>query len=1233
MRKQHKSLSKIISVILAVLLMAGALPFYAYAQEDITGYLTYYITADGITITDCDTAISGDIVLPDTIEDLPVTVIGEQAFRSCSKITSLTLPSSIKAIEMQAFSYCSALESVTLNEGIEKLGTFIFQSCNKLANVYIPSSLTEIPRRAFEDSSVKQFTVSADNANYTADSYGVLYSKDMTKLLQYPTSSEATSYTIPEGVTDILAYSFWGSKKLTSVTIPETVINIEEQAFRKCNRLAAVVIPDSTETIGSYAFQGTGIESVHIGANVESIGVRAFDHCTSLKTATVSDKNKCFFSDSNGIIYDKTNGVISILPQKLYLEVYNPPDGIKELANATFPSSLTQLHIPASVTKFDKYFITECKKLKKITVDTENTVYSGDSQGILYNELKLNLILCPPAIEQASIKIPYGVETINGNAFENCINIKEITIPRSVTLIATDAFKGCTALETVNFTGTEEQWNKIKISSNNDALTSLDINFNVADPNEAPLEGMEGWLTFRTADGQATITAVDRSAEGELIIPSEIFGCPVIAVAENAFNGVENITNVYIPASLVTLNDIAEAKYTVDESNPVYSSDENGVLFNKDKSELIKYSYKISNEQYVMPDSVNTIARNAFYRCTKIKTLNLSDGIATIQGRTFTYCSFDSVTIPDTVTELDSGAFSNCSFNELYIGKGVERICSSNDKSPAFYNIRNLKKITVSPDNKFFCNDDNGILYSKDMKSLLLYPQGSTMETFTVPSSVEIVYSPFGTIEAGGAITSLKVLNISENVKEIGSTFKYVTSLERINVSESNYYYSSNEHGMLFDKNKTVLISVPAACSIKNYTIPNTVTDIGNAFYGCTGIENITMSDSVASWSLEAFSGCQSLKTIKLSSGFINIPTKAFQSCKNLESIIIPDSIINIDGMAFAYCSNLKDVYYTGSQEEWNNITINEIYNQYLLGAQVHYNYGAVTGSCGESASWSFNEITKTLTISGSGEIEEKSAFEEYGWYSFRDSIAYVEVIGSVTNVPANAFSGCEKLREVYLGKNVSTVGENAFSDCASLLVFTAHSDGVEISDSTFNGCNKNLTFICPSTSGLIASIPNNAPCITVSFDEENSILKFSGSLTVYNGPKYDFLSIFLNEHLNSKYIYFEKIIFDGVSPDVILPGFEGADNSAQNLTLTNLYVNLAVVRDDTQENITFEEMLELLESGDYDAFKYIIESDDIAEEKTFLQKVEDFFTNLGENALRAISSVINFIARLFRRK
>lgn len=81
MKKLHKSLNKTLSVILAVLLVAGVLPFYVSAQDDITSYLTYSVTAGGITLTDCDTSVSGDVVLPDTIDGLPVTVIGNQAFK------------------------------------------------------------------------------------------------------------------------------------------------------------------------------------------------------------------------------------------------------------------------------------------------------------------------------------------------------------------------------------------------------------------------------------------------------------------------------------------------------------------------------------------------------------------------------------------------------------------------------------------------------------------------------------------------------------------------------------------------------------------------------------------------------------------------------------------------------------------------------------------------------------------------------------------------------------------------------------------------------------------------------------------------------------------------------------------------------------------------------------------------------------------------------------------------
>ncbi len=1232
----NKFFTKAVSIITATFLLAGMLPFYAYAQ-DITEYLTYSVIRDEITITDCDTSLSGDISIPEQIEGLPVTVIDEQAFRLCKYITSVTVPSTVREIGMEAFEYCNALESINLNSGLEKLGSFLFYDCKLLKNIDLPDTLKDITERAFAGTSVTAFSVSDSNQYYTADEYGVLFTKDMKTLVQYPLASTITAYTIPDSVTDIANYAFMDAKKLEAVTIPQSVKVIGEESFRSCSRLSSITIPDSTESIGRYAFQGSGLKTVHIGAGVNSIGISAFDYCTRLESATVSNNNTVFFADANGIIYDSNNGLITILPQRLKIQDYQIPDGITTLKSITLPSSLEELSIPASVTQIDTYCFEECTKLKRITVDADNTAYSSDSNGILYNEFKTLLILCPPNNPAASVKIPYGVEIIRTESFMNCTALEEITIPRSVTSISVDAFKGCSSLSTVNYTGTQEQWNNISISSGNTALTDLEINCNTADPDEAPLGGTEGFFTFKTADGKATITYVDPSAEGELIIPEKISGCPVIAIADQAFKNVNNykITSVYIPEYLVTLSDILNAPYEVSSANPAFSSDESGILFNKDKTELIKYPSTNTQTHYTIPTNVKKIARDAFERCTALKTIDISPSITVIDRYVFKNCSFESITIPDTVTKLESCAFNNCRIGEIYIGKGVEETHSSNNYAPAFYNTNGLKRITVSPENTHFCNDENGILYSKDMKTLVLYPQGCELEHFTVPSEVENISSPFGTIEAGGNITALKTITVTENTKEIESNFKYVKSLEKIEVSQSNPYFSSNEDGMLFDKKKTVLITVPSMCSSEEIIIPDSVTDIGSAFYGCTEIEAVNMPDSVVSWDIEAFSGCKKLKSIKLSDGLVNIPVKAFQSCEKLESIIIPDSILSIDAMAFAYCANLKSIYYTSSEESWNNITIYEAYNQNLLNAEIHFNYGAVTGSCGENTEWSFNEINGTLTISGNGTVEEKASFEEYGWYSFKDSIRYIEAYDGIENIPANAFTGCPLLNEVYLGKNVTSVGDNAFASCESLSVFTSHASNISIADTALKGHAANLTFICPSENISLISVAGseNAACITVSFDGEKKILSFNGELTVYSAPRYSFLSKFLAEHLNASYIYFEKLVFDGVEPDIILPDFEGADSSAQQLTLTNLYVNLAVVKGDTQENITFEEMLELLESGDYDAFKYVIDSDDIDTEKTFIQKVEDFFTNLTNNALRAISSVINFIAKLFRRK
>lgn len=714
-------------------------------------------------------------------------------------------------------------------------------------------------------------------------------------------------------------------------------------------------------------------------------------------------------------------------------------------------------------------------------------------------------------------------------------------------------------------------------------------------------------VKYTVADGEVTITKCTcQTSSVDIVIPETIDGYPVTAINSGAFDSCFYHKHFTVPATVKSIGTAAFAtndliSVTVSENNPYYFSDEYA-LYNKDKTELLQYFYGREETEFTVPDGVAAIGMRAFENSSLV-TVALPEGIKVISQNAFNKCKFlKSVSLPDSVETLASYAFQNCSsLEEIVIGSNTNSIHSS-----SFTGTSSLEKITVSPDNTAFFNGNNGELYSAKDKALLCYPQGNkTDESLIIPEGIVKL------VNATLASDTLKHIHLPSTIdsdQNLLPHFYECTALEKFTVAGNNPDYTTDEYGVLFDKDMMTLIACPVSLPQTSYSTPSSVVSIGWYAFERSNLSNITVNEGVTS-----------------------IGSYAFQLCRSLTSIILPKTLISISSAAFQSSPYIADVFYTGSEEEWNAINIQSS-NTNLTKATIHFNHGATSGNCGENASWSFNEITKTLTISDDGEIDEKPSFEEYGWYSFKDSIAYVEIIDGITNVPANAFSGCEKLKEVYLGTSVSSVGENAFSGCASLLVFTAHNDSIEIIDGAFNNCNEKLTIICPSTSRLASSVPNNAPCITVSFDEENSILKFNGELTVYSGPKYDFLSVFLNEYSYADYIYFEKIVFDSVDSGIILD-FECADSTVPDLTLTNLYVNLAIVRGDSQENITFEEMLELLENGDYDAFKFVIQSDDMNGEKTFIQKVEDFFAEITTNALRAISSVINFIARLFKRK
>ena len=920
------------------------------------------------------------VTLPDGVTD-----VRECAFCSCESLASVTLPDSLKRIGRGAFQRCGALVSVTLPDGMTEIGDHAFAECAALTSIEIPDGVTDVAYMTFSGCG-SLASVELPNGLKSIGESAFSDCKSLTAI-ELPDSLQSvgdgafggcrslSAIRIPDGVTDIGPYTFSGCADLTSVELPDGVTGVGVQAFQGCASLASIALPNGVTSIGDQAFDRcASLASIELPGSVTEIGMETFFNCASLASVTLPNGLTKIGYEAFACCASLASIVI--------------PESVTEVEHRAFSgcTALASIEVSAGNPKY--HAAGNClidTAAKRVIAGCPNSVIpADDSVYSIGNSAFYNCALL------TSIAIPNNVTYIDDWAFGDCGKLTKILLPSKVNRIGKGAFSRCAALKDVYYAGTEGRWKSIRVESGNEPLKNAAVHYRAAafdaptDLSVLPtaektltlswsaVENAARYNVYRYSEAEKAYVRVGASdtagyVDGGLTV-GQRYSYKVRAVwaqdgvtREGSFSADVSATALGTPAAPtdLTVTRTGETALTL-----CWKMVPGATQYNVYRSGEAQsgYVYLGTSKEIKYVDTGLTVGETCYYKV-----------LAAAKGNGLTFAGPLSEPATGTVTGEISAIHTGCC--------GDAAVWSFDPVTG---------ELTVSGTGELYGADPDPNVgsvqmpwsYLREQVTSLTVEEGITklprwaFKGFTALKAVKLADSitDLGDLSFSGC-SALESVNLPKSLTRLYCTFSDCSSLTGEMAIPDNVtvmvtpFRETGVTTVILPKNMRVLtegafedtvsvdtiwapvgldeIQSHAFCrsGIVCLIIPDGVKKLGSEMcLSCGSLTTVILPDGIGEIPFNCFGGGnKALKYVRLPSDLEKIGTYAFNG-SGLERITVPASVTQIGEHAFDCCESLTDVYFTGTEAQWNAVAIDPSGNDALLNARMHFEAPAEPG-------------------------------------------------------------------------------------------------------------------------------------------------------------------------------------------------------------------------------------------------------------------------------------------------